>query len=191
MRFFCLLFSILLLAMASGCTHYYAEAPKPTNFEISQQPMIQAAQHWDLVAEEVAREVDGYIENGQHDVGIYIKVENPSPFESAYSEYLKGHLTRKCYSICTENDCLLKLTINTQVVDHPTFPVYTGNVIDFEKKYNRLEQKELVLSQDLHYQGRIVGTMTRTLYFKNSEVDNYAKPPEKTPTKTYNVAEDR
>ncbi len=191
MQYLKLILITLVLAAMFGCTQPYSEAPKPTNFKISEQHMVQAAHHWEIIAGNVAREIDSYVEPGDHDFGIYIKLTNPSPFEKAFLEYLKAHLTRKCYHICTQNNCLLKLTIDTQVIDHPTFPVHTGNIPNHDRRYNQLEQKELVLSQDLHYRGRIVGTMTRTLYFKNSEIDNYTKPPEKTPTKTYNVAEGR
>ena len=168
-----------------GCQQKpFTEAPKPVNFFFTEQTMIQAAYHWERVANEVSHDIETYTDAGDYCYDIYVAPANRSSFEMAYREYLKSKLTKKCFAICVEDDCTLGLEIRTQVVHHPSFPVDTGYRPNPFNKYNHLEQHELIVSNDLYYNNRIIGTITRTLYFRDDEAVNYQHG---VPTRTYNV----
>lgn len=183
-----LIFLLLAAAMSTGCEKPYTEAPKPTNYFFTEQKMVQSMYHWERTAGEVANEIEYLTEDQDYCYEIYISPAADSSFEKAYREYLKSSLTEKCFSLCPDEDCYLKLDFQTQVVHHPSFPVNTGFRTDQFNKYNRQEHNELIVSNDLHYKGKIVGTITRTLYFKDAEMDNYLVK-ESVPVKTYNVTE--
>ncbi|WP_045217656.1 hypothetical protein [Desulfonatronovibrio magnus] len=186
MKFIKLLFLCLTVLLLTGCEKPFTEAPKPHNFFFTDQTMVQAAYHWERIAGEVSHEVEQYIGVGEYCYEIYVPPAANSSFERAYREYLKSKLTEKCYSICPDDDCYLTLDFSTQVVHHPSFPVDTGFRTDQFNQYNQVEQYELIVVNDLYYNERIVGTVTRTLYFKNAELNNYIVK-ESVPTRTYDV----
>lgn len=167
-----------------GCQKPFTEAPKPVNYFFTEQHMVQAAYHWERVAGEVSHEIEEYTGVGDYCYEIYVGPAANSNFERAYREYLKSKLTEKCFSICVEDDCLLGLEISTQLIYHPSFPVDTGYRPNPHNKYNHLEHHELIVSNDLYYMGKIVGTITRTLYIKDAEAKNYVTG---VPTRSYNV----
>lgn len=53
------LYKLLLLCggLLAGCSTPFSEAPHATKFEVSGQPKLQSAHHWQLIAEDAAREL--------------------------------------------------------------------------------------------------------------------------------------
>ncbi len=188
-RFFILGIAIMLMI---GCSHPYTEAPKPTNHWFSEQYMVQAAHHWDILALSVASDVYDYmVLRSDLPREIYIDPASNSVFEKNYREYLKSHLTDQGFVICPDDNCSASLTFHSNTIHHPTFPVYTGHRCNSEKRYNHLETSELVVFNDLQAGNQIIGTIAKTLYFKDGEYSNYSirKDGRCVPTKTFNVSE--
>ena len=187
-RFFALGIAVLLMV---GCSRAYTEAPKPTNHWFSEQYMVQAAHHWDILALSVASDVYDYmLLRLDLPREIFIAPASNSVFEKTYREYLKSHLTDQGFVICPDDNCSSRLLFHTNTIHHPTFPVYTGYRCNTDNRYNRLEKSELVVFNDIHVGSQIVGTIAKTLYFKDGEYSNYRIKKERrpAPTKTFNVS---
>lgn len=186
-RFFILGIAIMFMI---GCSHAFTEAPKATNHWFSEQYMVQAAHHWDMLAFSVSNNILSLVDHQLNlPKDIYIAPAADSVFEKNYREYLKSHLTDHGFVICPEDNCSIAMTFHTNTVHHPTFPVYTGYRSNPENRYNHLETSELVVVNDIYSQDLIIGTFTKTLYFKDGELNNYAVriKKEPVPTRSYNV----
>jgi len=185
-----LVLGIITVFMVGCQQHAFTEAPKPTNQWFSEQYMVQAAHHWDVMAFSVSNNILYYTDDRFNlPRQIYIAPAANSVFEQNYREYLKSHLTDHGFAICPEDTCGLAVSFHTNTIYHPTFPVKTGYREDQHNRYNRLQKSELVVVNDIHLDGKIIGTITRTKYFKDGEFQNYEVKKVKTvPTKTYNVS---
>lgn len=49
----------MAVALLSGCAARYADTPQPTRFETSKQKKLQAAQHWQIIANDFAAQLTG------------------------------------------------------------------------------------------------------------------------------------
>lgn len=47
----------MALTLLAGCASRYADAPQPTRFETSKQKKLQAAQHWQIIADNFAAQL--------------------------------------------------------------------------------------------------------------------------------------
>lgn len=72
-----LFFLISTALMASACTPKYSEVPAAKNFENTDQHVLQAAKHWDLINKKVSEDLIQSIRNKvSKDERILIKPEN-------------------------------------------------------------------------------------------------------------------
>lgn len=83
-------------ALLGGCAHY-AQAPQPTNFPTQEQPHVQAASHWQLIAGDSARQLMAAMPEKQplH----VLRKSGESPFEEAFTAQLVTELTRAGYPV--------------------------------------------------------------------------------------------
>lgn len=85
-----LMISTMSLAVIAACTTKYAEVPTPTNFENSEQKVLQAANHWNLinkkVSEDLLSSIHGKVSTSDR---ILLKPENSLYSQQLYIDTVK------------------------------------------------------------------------------------------------------
>lgn len=107
---------LLLIALA-GCA---APTPTPENFAPSPQNKLRAAQHWNVIAQDVAMETRGILEVrnlGQQMVDVPRRA-GATPFEHAFHDFLTAALVSKGQRLAEHGRGPLSLAYATQVVRH-------------------------------------------------------------------------
>jgi hypothetical protein len=99
-----------------------SQVPVATTYPVTFQKKMQAAQHWDILTEDVANRLrDTLIGSGEQGRPISLYVQQPkygSHFGEAFHNLLITHLMERGFSI-TENPASgLPLTYDVQVVSH-------------------------------------------------------------------------
>jgi hypothetical protein len=120
-------FMCLALIFVSGC---YTQTPKPATYEYSTQQKMQAAHHWDLLAEDVAGQVRmiltkvGYlsqpvfVEPGCNAPVRPCHPHNETPFEEGFYELLLTQLVNYGINVTTKRDGALIVANKVQVLYH-------------------------------------------------------------------------
>lgn len=80
------LFFVTSIALATGCATPYSEAPLATNFPTSKQEKLQAAAHWNRIAQDVARQITRSMPNQSP---LYVRQPN---VETAFARAFHGQL---------------------------------------------------------------------------------------------------
>jgi hypothetical protein len=106
---------LLLPLLVAACAQPYSEVPVPSNFVTSKQLKLQSTGHWQIIAQDVAKNIaDAY----HSDAPIWFK-PNPSasPFEQAFRQQLSTALNNHGLKVLMEpNDRFYQLDIDTQVL---------------------------------------------------------------------------
>ena len=88
-------------AVLSGCTRY-AEAPQPTHFPSQEQQKLQAASHWQLIAEDAATQLIKSLPDG---APLHVRQgAGQSPFEQAFTTQLVGILSASGHPVMKTAD---------------------------------------------------------------------------------------
>jgi len=106
------------VAALAGCAGKI-QAPAATNYNLTEQHKMQAAHHWDVLAE---YEVENILQQVK-DTSKPIYVEPPAPgasdFARAYHNMLQEHLVRKCAVVVTKPVFGgVKVSYTTQILHH-------------------------------------------------------------------------
>lgn len=102
----------LLLA---GCAAQYSEAPRPTNFSILQQKKLQAASHWELIADDVAEQIKNSV--GKDQILYVSRPANETEFTRAFNTQLITSLVNKGIYVSKNGDTrALVIDVDTQLV---------------------------------------------------------------------------
>lgn len=85
--------------MLSGCTSIYSEVPAAKNFETTEQHVLQAAKHWDLINKKVSEDLISSIRSKvSKDERILIRPENSVFSHQLYMDAV-GALTAAGYKV--------------------------------------------------------------------------------------------
>ncbi len=111
-----------LVVLCLGLGACMSQIPMATTYPVTFQKKMQAAQHWDILTEDVANRLrDALIGSGEQGRPISLYVQQPrydSRFGEAFHNLLITHLMERGFSI-TENPAGgLPLTYDVQVVSH-------------------------------------------------------------------------
>ena len=88
-------------SLLGGCAHY-AEAPQPTRFPSQEQQQLQAASHWQLIAEDAASQL---LKSLPADAPLYVlQNARQSPFEQAFTAQLIGILSASGHPVMKSMD---------------------------------------------------------------------------------------
>lgn len=107
----------LLLTALAGCA---APTSMPEDFAPSAQKKVRAAQHWNVIARDVALETRKILEErnlGQHVVDIPRRAA-ATPFEHAFHDFLTSALLSRGQRLVEHGRGTLSLGYATQVVRH-------------------------------------------------------------------------
>jgi len=103
---------IISLLSFNACSYKYTESPLATNFETSKQKKLQAASHWKIISEDLAKSV---VEKIGLKNSIYIsKPNNDLKFEKSMHKLLITSLVNKGMNVSikrTSKDILVNLDV--------------------------------------------------------------------------------
>lgn len=109
------------VAVLAGCASK-APIPLAENFELTVQPKVRSAGHWDLLSRDVVAQTLGTLEKSGIDPNTQLHVAlppNPSEFDLAFREFLITKLVQTGAGVRQRPDqALLEVTYHTQVVRH-------------------------------------------------------------------------
>ncbi|CAN5219634.1 hypothetical protein BH11PSE11_BH11PSE11_09870 [soil metagenome] len=99
----------------AGCAAEYSEAPRPTNYSIMKQKKVQAASHWDLIANDVAEQIKNSV--GSNEL-LYVTPPVPnSEFNHAFHNSMISALVNKGVRVSTNGDTkAMQINVETQLV---------------------------------------------------------------------------
>ncbi|QTA88748.1 hypothetical protein [Desulfonema magnum] len=126
-RFIWLSSIILMLLFMGGC---YTQTPKPATYQYSTQQKMQAAYHWDVLAEDVACQIKMNLKKkGYLNQPVYIRPacgapmgpcdrHYETPFDEGFYDLLLTHLVRQGMRVSNVENNALVVTNKVQVVYH-------------------------------------------------------------------------
>lgn len=102
-----------------GC----AKAPIPLaeNFDLTVQPKVRSAGHWELVSRDVVAQTMGTLERSgfSRDVPLYVGMPvSPSPFDQAFRDFLITQLVQSGAKVVQTPGQALEVSYNAQLVRH-------------------------------------------------------------------------
>lgn len=90
------------LALLSGCASRYADVPQPTRFEASKQTKLQAAQHWQIIANDFATQLSNDLRQKGINQPLYIPTgKDDYAFVEGFRELLTTAMLAQGWDIRT------------------------------------------------------------------------------------------
>jgi len=118
MRIYTILFAITFLF--TGC---YSQVPKPATYPMTSQQKMQAAAHWNVLADDVAAQIAGFLKNRDESLadrfGIYIE-PLPGTFGRAFTNMLTARLVQSNIRVLHKSENCPVIQFETQVIRHKT-----------------------------------------------------------------------
>lgn len=111
---------VLLATLCLGLGACMSQVPVATTYPVTFQKKMQAAQHWDILTEDVANRLYGSLIGGSGR-SVTLHVQQPkydSGFGEAFHNLLITHLMERGFSITDNPATGLPLTYDVQVVSH-------------------------------------------------------------------------
>lgn len=108
---------MLLLPLFAGCN---SQLPLATTYPMSGQKKMQAAEHWNILAKDVAERAAKAIEDRVELrlLAIDVGTDQNSPFHDVFKELLKSQLVFKGLQVSEKEENQLELKYKVQVVKH-------------------------------------------------------------------------
>ncbi len=99
----------------AGCAAEYSEVPRPTNYPVLKQKKMQAASHWNIIANDVAEQISNSI---RKDEILYLsRSKQETEFNEAFYNQLLTALVNKGIRISKNGDTrALTVDVETQLV---------------------------------------------------------------------------
>jgi hypothetical protein len=167
-----LLFMGVLLATMTGCSQSYIPVVSP--YPTAMQPKMQAAHHWDVLAESVAERLketlDHLFTNAVAIPPIYIrytKQEEETDFGRIYYKFLRSALARKGLTVLTNNNR------HTLLLD------YTAETLQHKERstaFTSLQDEtgmEVVVNTSVTYGTQHIFDDTQMFYINRIDEDQY------------------
>lgn len=108
------------VATLAGCA-YRSPIPLAENFELTSQPKVRSAGHWELVSNDVVAQTLSTLDKTGVAPGTQLHVAlppNPSAFDLAFREFLITKMVQSGAPVMQDPGTALNVTYNTQVVRH-------------------------------------------------------------------------
>lgn len=100
--------------LATACATPYAPAPLATNFEASKQHKLQAAAHWNTIAQDVAAKLSARLP--ENTALLVNQQADASPFERAFTGQLITALIDAGHPVMRTPEGALRVGVETQAV---------------------------------------------------------------------------
>jgi len=108
------------VATLAGCA-YRSPIPLAENFELTVQPKVRSAGHWELLSNDVVAQTLSTLDKAGTAPGTALYVAqpaNPSPFDLAFRDFLITRFVQSGAPVLQDPGQTLTVTYNTQVVRH-------------------------------------------------------------------------
>ncbi|WP_422844531.1 hypothetical protein [Acidovorax sp. M2(2025)] len=108
------------VATLAGCA-YRSPIPLAENFELTVQPKVRSAGHWELVSNDVVAQTLSALDKSGVAPGTQLHVAlppNPSAFDLAFRDFLITKLVQSGAPVLQDPGQTLNVTYNTQIVRH-------------------------------------------------------------------------
>jgi hypothetical protein len=198
----------ITLFSLSGCFTPYSQSPVATNFKTTYQKKLQAAAHWNVIADDIANNISKHVSKY---TSLYIKKENNTTFNDTFYEMLTSKLVQRGYKIKrNENSADAVLDINSKSIYFTRklskynrvgtlvaigSGVYLASVATgpqiavagvfgaeayniYNSKFDSIPHRELVLNINVYNKNDYLYSLTRTYYIVDKDNKLY-KPKEK------------
>lgn len=119
--------TLVVSALMAGCATPYSETPLATNFPTTKQQKLQAANHWNVIAGDVARQIASRLKDRQP---LYVsQAAVKTPFDRVFMNSLVTALVAEGFTVQKSSIGALTVDVDTQAVkfspDRPQ-PNFTG-----------------------------------------------------------------
>lgn len=109
--------ALALAAILAGCATPYSEAPLATNFPTSKQPKLQAAAHWNVIANDVAQQLTASLKAKPALPALYVnQATNKTDFDRAFANQLISALVAEGFVVQKSPAGAVVVDIDTQAV---------------------------------------------------------------------------
>lgn len=109
--------ALIVAGLVSGCT-VFSESPLETHFPYSTQQKIQAAHHWDVIAQDVATRINDVGETNSRSLVVTTSHDH-TPFNQAFHSMMLSHLVQKGHRVHDQAEHGdLSVHYSLQVVEH-------------------------------------------------------------------------
>jgi hypothetical protein len=109
-----LLSSIIAASLLAGCATPFSPTPTATNFPTTNQQKLQAASHWNVIAQDVARHLGTDLKNRQP---LYVSQDqNKTAFDRAFCANLISALVAQGFTVQKAPAGALRVDIDTQAI---------------------------------------------------------------------------
>ena len=103
----------LAVLLLSGCAHKYSEAPIATNFKTTKQKKLQAAQHWEVIGNDLAESIIRKIGTNR---SVYVNsIDNDLKFNNSVYSFIMSRLISSGVKVSqtkTQSDIVINISTN-------------------------------------------------------------------------------
>lgn len=112
-----ILLGVFALLMLAGCN---SQIPQPVTYPQTAQPKMQAAEHWNILAEDIAAQVEAAINDRPdlQDRPIYVDLPNGSVFAAAMHDLITSRLVFRGMQVSVERTDSILLTFHVSRITH-------------------------------------------------------------------------
>ena len=112
-----------IIFFLSGCAYMHSQVPKPATYPLTYQQKMQAAEHWDVLARDVAAQTALLLNTQDTNLfsgyGVYVEPQ-PGVFGKAFTNMLIGHLVSSGIRVVRKRESCPVLRFETQLIKHRT-----------------------------------------------------------------------
>jgi len=107
---------ILIMILLFGCS----SVPPATKFHTGPQKKMQAAKHWDILANDVAKKIKVVIDNNPELLSrtVYLDTDDNSPFGETFKEMLKINLFNVGLTLADNPDNAIHFNYKTKILHY-------------------------------------------------------------------------
>ena len=113
---------VILIIMMSMFVFYgcKSKVPKPTSYDFSTQQKMQAAHHWNILAHDVASQIEKKLHHkyGNTKKALYVYEKSDVPFTDSFYDLLISSLIDRGVRVTTEKQDAFKVKYDVQLIHH-------------------------------------------------------------------------
>lgn len=172
--------TVLFLILASGCAgpldrqKAYVNAPKPVGYPFTYQPHLQAAHHWNVLAADVAQQVDQAL-NGRSEESsgsVRIETEERSLFSRTFKTLLTTELINRGL-IVDQAGGEAGISYGVEMIVHRTQRPKPGGTPLFGRSY--LPRHEVIITTTVVKGEQVLARRSDTFYANDQDAWHYLK----------------
>jgi len=172
--------AVLFLVLASGCAGSldrpkpYVSAPKPLGYPLTHQPHLQAVHHWNVLAADVAQQVDQVLKT--HPEGpsgpVRIETEESSPFARTFKTLLTTELINQGLRV-DQGQGRVTVSYGVEMILHRTQRPKPGAATLFGRSY--LPHHEVLITTTVVRGEEVLARRSDAFYANDKDAWHYLR----------------